>query len=348
MRRLVSAVALALLLVVLGSLNAYAERDIVYAARYYLKPGSHGRSYSHLYRINPDGSGRTRITRAAADDTEPKWSPDGRRILFHRVAGSRESLCLVSAEGGRVRTLISGGIGSFWDWAWNPDGGSFAFTRFNNDVYLWIYGLRNRKACQLMAADSFAWSPDGKLLYGSSNDQARIFNLRTGTSLKLGSDMGAGTWLNRNILLAFSGMRVGTKPTLQIRSSDGTIRSQIPVRIAESDVYGLNEFPDVIYTIPGSARKIIYGAHAGETTGGPAQVFFFVDLSNGSFTQLVRGKNLARGPRGTEFVTGSARGLAERGANNFVWVSSLSLASLNGAKKSIVSGLVWVDGFDWR
>jgi hypothetical protein len=171
MRRTTVVLAFILVLAAFGSMAARADRDIVYGARYYLKPGLHGRSHFHLYRVNPDGSGRTQITRGKGDD---------------------------------------------------------------------------------------------------------------------------------------------------------------------------------IYLVPGDHNKIIYGAHAGETTGGPAQVFYLVDLKTGQFSSLVEGTNLAWGPDGKRFATGSRRGLVDRGISDEIWISSLSIASLKGAKKQIVSGLVWVDGFDWR
>ena len=59
-----------------------ADRDIVYAARYYAPPGSHRTSHFHLYRISPDGTGKTQLTFGSNDEDEPRWSPDKKHILF--------------------------------------------------------------------------------------------------------------------------------------------------------------------------------------------------------------------------------------------------------------------------
>jgi Tol biopolymer transport system component len=50
---------------------------------------------------NPDGSGRRRITAAPEHDTQPSWSPDGRRIAFSRVRREPDApeIWLVEADG---------------------------------------------------------------------------------------------------------------------------------------------------------------------------------------------------------------------------------------------------------
>ncbi len=86
---------------------AFADRDIVYSARYYAPPGSHRTSYFHIYRINPDGTGKTQLTFSAADDQyDPRWSADGKRITFYVNDGvGWGGLYEISADGGRRRLI---------------------------------------------------------------------------------------------------------------------------------------------------------------------------------------------------------------------------------------------------
>src|SRR5689334_1909984 len=98
-----------LLLVPFAHVPANAQGEIVYSARYYYPPGDKRTSSFHLYRINPDGTGRKQVTTGTQDDISPKWSPDGKKILFERAMTKepyRSSLCMVGADGGAVTTLI--------------------------------------------------------------------------------------------------------------------------------------------------------------------------------------------------------------------------------------------------
>ncbi len=68
-----------------------------------------------IWKVNPDGSGATRLTNNPAVDTYPVWSPDATRIRWIR---SGDELWEMNADGTnqhRVRTGISGSL----DW-WGP------------------------------------------------------------------------------------------------------------------------------------------------------------------------------------------------------------------------------------
>lgn len=83
---------------------------IAYAA------GVPGDRADHLFTIKADGSGRTQLTRADANDTAPAWSPDNKMIVFARdktynwgglAASWTDSgvICIVNADGTGERQL---------------------------------------------------------------------------------------------------------------------------------------------------------------------------------------------------------------------------------------------------
>ena len=94
-------------MLILCAARASADRDIVYAARYYAPPGSHRTSHAHLYRINPDGTGKTQLTFGAGDEEAPKWSADGTQITFvaYRANSSVPLLCRMNANGSGQRVV---------------------------------------------------------------------------------------------------------------------------------------------------------------------------------------------------------------------------------------------------
>jgi Tol biopolymer transport system component len=70
----------------------------------------------YLATINVDGTGQRRLTRTAALETNPVWSPDGRRIAFtsdrhakrgpvHRQLGRTFELYKMRTDGRSIRRL---------------------------------------------------------------------------------------------------------------------------------------------------------------------------------------------------------------------------------------------------
>jgi len=101
---------LVLILLSICAARANADRDIVYAARYYAPPGSHQNSHFHLYRINPDGTGKTQLTfgtTGEADESDPSWSLDGKQITFIAYPPNSDvmRLCRIDADGHNQRVL---------------------------------------------------------------------------------------------------------------------------------------------------------------------------------------------------------------------------------------------------
>jgi DNA-binding winged helix-turn-helix (wHTH) protein len=83
---------------------------------------------SNLWRSKLDGSERLQLTYSPINAHEPRWSPDGKQIVFTDVP---RRLFIVSADGGRPQQLMPKGefpdtevgIGS-----WMPDGNSIVFV----------------------------------------------------------------------------------------------------------------------------------------------------------------------------------------------------------------------------
>jgi len=129
-----------------------------------------------LFSIRVDGTDSRRLTRTVQWETDPAWSPDGRRLVFSRgrthchggtCAGALDgSLWVASAGGGAPRRLTHGYLDRWPTWA--PDGQRIAFVRqdcCDDAPYDGVYvvgadgrGLRRVLATRAAGVD---WSPDG-------------------------------------------------------------------------------------------------------------------------------------------------------------------------------------------
>ena len=117
-----------------------------------------------IYVMDADGSNQVRLTNHLADDYEPSWSPDGRRIAFvsDRDIGV-EHIYAMDADGQNVTQLIGASNGSHP--AWSPDGAKIAFTRNKGGRQLWVMDADggNQTALTHVGFNVLpAWSPDSR------------------------------------------------------------------------------------------------------------------------------------------------------------------------------------------
>ena len=64
----------------------------------------------HIYAINPDSSGDTRLTSEGSNE-HPRWSPDGRFITFSSKRGGKEAIYLMRADGSGQTKVSRGNAG---------------------------------------------------------------------------------------------------------------------------------------------------------------------------------------------------------------------------------------------
>jgi TolB protein len=195
-----------------------------------------------VYAIAADGSGRTRLTRAAAGQTnaEPAWSPDGSQIAFSRFtedpddddeSEERGQVWLMRPDGGDQRPLApappAGVIESAP--AWSPDGRMLAIERFrigssrivSSIVVVAADGSGRRTLVREIAAGlTFvgepAWSPDGgSILYTRTRldssahfrPSLHVVSAAGGEPRVLARDAGQGAWSPDGARIAFASVR---------------------------------------------------------------------------------------------------------------------------------------------
>jgi len=182
---------------------------------------------SDIYVSRADGSNATRLT-ATGDAGTPRWSPDGRKIVFasstsysgNLVSNAIESM---NADGSGRQSLAAG-----TDPAWSPDGAQIGFTGYDEVVFPYgggkatkIYQVFTMKADgsnqTRLAPDSAynlmgSWSPDGNSIVftrfapGIVNDQ--IFVMAADGALASRVQLTANGMRNDAPVWSHSGARI--------------------------------------------------------------------------------------------------------------------------------------------
>jgi len=197
-----------------------------------------------VFLVSPDGTGLLRLTPDPLLERDPKWSPDGRRLLVVRVDPSfqSEALYVMNADGSGRTELANGA--SLLDYRWSPDGSRIAFSlgrvvRNNLVSDLWVMQADGSGKSRLATnAEGPTWSPDGqRIAYvrDVGNIHIRIVNAAGGDDHRLtGDSMNAiqPAWSPDGSRIAF----VSLDPNeIRVINPDGTGLLNLTQGVAQED-----------------------------------------------------------------------------------------------------------------
>ena len=172
------------------------------------------RQQEDLFLMASDGSAVVQLTNDAFKDRNPKFMPDGRRILFNSHRGGDNDVWSIDRDGSGLRRLTTT-EGRYYPIP-SPDGAKVATVDINNFA-LFVYDASDfSKPPEILPplpselrGDNFVpthWSPDGKKLVGGSAPVTWVYSFDT-KEYQLVNRGGAGPgnqWLPDSQRLLFS------------------------------------------------------------------------------------------------------------------------------------------------
>jgi Tol biopolymer transport system component/tRNA A-37 threonylcarbamoyl transferase component Bud32 len=124
---------------------------------------------------------KTRFTFEPGEELTPRWSPDGRSVVYVSSRGAQQGLYRKRVEGSGVEELLYTSESVKLPSGFSPDGKLLAFTELGADTSfdVWILPLTGDRKPYPFLKTGFAetgavFSPDGKWLAYASNESGRF------------------------------------------------------------------------------------------------------------------------------------------------------------------------------
>jgi Tol biopolymer transport system component len=181
-----------------------------------------------------DGSERLQLSYPPLYPVLPRWSPDGKKIIFFEFALTADQparMYEVSPDGGSPRQLLPNDPQQQLDPNWSPDGSKIIFAGESNDPSsaIRILDLTSHQITNLPDSQGYyspRWSPNGRYISAFSADSLKLllFDLQTQKWTELAN--GSLSWLN----WSHDGQYVYV---LDSRGKDAVVRIRISDRKAE-------------------------------------------------------------------------------------------------------------------
>ena len=160
---------------------------------------------SLLWRSRSDGTDKIQLTSLPARAAMPRWSPDGRQIVYTCMPLSKApAACIVSRDGGAIQEIQPPASTYPDDPQWSPDGKSLIIAIYPpgifgkpDDFFTVRYDLHSKTFTTIPGSEQTVgprWSPDGRYIsfFTADAKKERLLEVSTGKW----SDLATGTALN--------------------------------------------------------------------------------------------------------------------------------------------------------
>jgi YD repeat-containing protein len=220
--------------------------------------------FMQIYVMNSAGNGQARLTTDGSNNQNPRWSPNGTKVLFQSDRDSPGSglydIYVMNADGSGQTRLTADANDDCYP-SWSGDGTKIVFQSLRNGVNYQIYTMNADGSGQTNVSNNAvndtqpSWSAAGKIAFASDRDQPGYPSIywmnSNGTSQTRLTFSGTGlcdeqpVWSPNGIKLAFTRTRDSVLESWQetddyeIPEDDGQLFNKSRLKI-NKEVYLMN------------------------------------------------------------------------------------------------------------
>jgi DNA-binding winged helix-turn-helix (wHTH) protein/Tol biopolymer transport system component len=188
-----------------------------------------------LWRSKTDGSQRLQLTFPPQRASLPRWSPDGKSIVFvSMVPGEPWNIHLIAASGGASQRLVPSEANQA-DPTWSPDGTAIVFGSAPGVGSIHTLDLKTKSVSTVPGSDGYwspRWSPDGRYIAAlDAHVHLSLFDSHTKMWKRLTNFFSAWpSWSRDGQYIYFCDWRTNLPLVVRVRIKDGTIETIVDTR----------------------------------------------------------------------------------------------------------------------
>ncbi len=183
-----------------------------------------------MWRSKMDGSEKLQLMPPQSSAAFPRWSPDGKQILFSaQLPGKPRRVYMISADGGAPQEL-SHGDNDEGTPAWSPDGGSILYSSREGSparrTSIRRLDLKTNQLTEIAGSEGYAfplYSPDGRFLaaWEENSNSLHVMDTSTGKWTELYKGItGWPAWSTDSQHICFDANLNGETGYYRVRVSD--------------------------------------------------------------------------------------------------------------------------------